>query len=72
MDKKLKIKVAYNMVSKKPMKESRLNLTERRRLAAKLQKQIVLAMSSEVFDIENVHTKITLLDEECPDNGQIC
>ena len=63
MEQRLKIKVAYDMVSKEPLKESNLMTAEKIKLAQKLQDQVIEALTSETFSIENIEVSLEIIDE---------
>jgi len=63
MEQRLKIKVAYDMVSKEPLKESNLMTAEKIKLAQKLQEQVIEALTSETFSIENIEVSLEIIDE---------
>lgn len=63
MEQRLKIKVAYDMVSKEPLKESNLMTAEKIKLAQKLQEQVIEALTSETFSIENIEVSLETIDE---------
>ena len=63
MKQRLKIKVAYDMVSKEPLKESNLMTAEKNKLAQKFQDRIIEALTSEIFSIENIEVSLETIDE---------
>lgn len=63
MKQRLKIKVAYDMISNKPLKESNLITAEKNKLAQKLQDQVIEALTSEIFSIENIEVSLETIDE---------
>jgi len=63
MKQRLKIKVAYDMVSKEPLKESNLMTAEKIKLAQKLQDRVIEALTSEAFSIENIEVSLETIDE---------
>lgn len=63
MKQRLKIKVAYDMVSKEPLKESNLMTAEKNKLAQKFQDRIIEALTSEIFSIENIEVSLEIIDE---------
>jgi hypothetical protein len=63
MKKRLKIKVAYDMVSNKSLIESKLTTADKNKLTQKLQDQVIEALTSEIFSIENIEVSLEIMDE---------
>lgn len=63
MYKRLKIKVAYDMVSNKTLKESKLTTADKNKMAQMLEAQILEALTSKLFSIENVEVYLETIDE---------
>lgn len=63
MEQRLKIKVAYDMVTNRSFKESELMIAEKNKLAQKLQDRIIEALTSEIFSIENIEVSLEIIDE---------
>jgi len=63
MKKRLKIKVAYDMVSNKSLIESKLTTADKNKLTQKLQDQVIEALTSEIFSIENIEVSLEIIDE---------
>ena len=63
MEQRLKIKVAYDMVSNKPFKESELTTADKNKLAEKLQDRVIEALTSKTFSIENIEVSLEIIDE---------
>lgn len=63
MKKRLKIKVAYDMVSNKSLIESKLTTADKNKLTQKLQNQVIEALTSEIFSIENIEVSLEIIDE---------
>lgn len=63
MEQRLKIKVAYDMISNKPFKESELMAAEKNKMAQELQARVIEALTSETFSIENIEVSLEIIDE---------
>lgn len=63
MKKRLKIKVAYDMVSNKSLIESKLTTADKNKLTQKLQDQVIEALTSKIFSIENIEVSLEIMDE---------
>ena len=63
MEKRLKIKVAYDMISNKPFKESKLMTAEKNKMAQELQDRVIEALTSEMFSIENIEVSLEIIDK---------
>lgn len=63
MEQRLKIKVAYDMVSNRPFKESELMTAEKNKLAQELRARVIEALTSEMFSIENIEVSLEIIDE---------
>jgi len=63
MKQQLKIKVAYDMVSNKPFKESNLTTADKNKMAQELRDRVIEALTSETFSIENIEVSLEIIDE---------
>lgn len=63
MEQRLKIKVAYDMISNKPFKESKLMTAEKNKMAQELRDRAIEALTSETFSIENIEVSLEIIDE---------